>query len=449
MTRSALSRRKFLGQTALATGALIAAPYVRGAHAAGKLSVGFWDHWVPGANDSLTKLCNEWAAKEKVDITIDYITSQGDKNILTIAAEQQARSGHDILQMPAWQPLDKAESLEPVTDIVEKAIAENGKASGAVEYLGKLKGQWVAVPATNGSQVKPPCGRISQFKEMAGIDLVKMYPAGGPPDKELADKWTWDTFLAAAEKCHKGGSPFGLGLGQTSDSVDWVGAVFSSYGATLVDQEGNITVKSDAVKQVLEWFKKLAPFLPADTYAYDDASNNKILIAGKSALIMNPPSAWSVAKRDNPAVAADCWTFQSPKGPKGRYAPGQPYFWGLWNFSTNKAAGKSLLAFLSQRSSIEPMVAASNGYDIPAYANCLDFKTWLEVEPPKGTVYSYPPRGDTIVSLAAAPAPPKIANQIYVQATMPKMISKVTQEGLSIDKAIDWASSELEGFMRT
>jgi ABC-type glycerol-3-phosphate transport system substrate-binding protein len=449
MTRSALSRRKFLGQTALATGALVAAPYVRGAYAAGKLSVGFWDHWVPGANDTLTKLCNDWAAKEKVDITIDYITSQGDKNILTIAAEQQARSGHDILQMPAWQPLDKAESLEPVTDIVEKAIADNGKASGAVEYLGKLKGQWVAVPATNGSQVKPPCGRISQFKEMAGLDIVKMYPAGAPADKELSDKWTWDTFLAAAEKCHKGGSPFGLGLGQTSDSVDWVGAVFSSYGATLVDQEGNITVKSDAVKQVLDWFKKLAPFLPADTYAYDDASNNKILIAGKSALIMNPPSAWSVAKRDNPAVAADCWTFQSPKGPKGRYAPGQPYFWGLWNFSTNKSAGKSLLAFLSQRSSIEPMVAASNGYDIPAYANCLDFKTWLEVEPPKGTVYSYPPRGDTIVSLAAAPAPPKIANQIYVQATMPKMISKVTQEGLSIDKAIDWASSELEGFMRT
>ena len=95
------------------------------------------------------------------------------------------------------------------------------------------------------------------------------------------------------------------------------------------------------------------------------------------------------------------------------------------------------------------MVAASNGYDIPAYANCLDFKTWLEVEPPKGTVYNYPPRGDTIVSVAAAPAPPKIATQIYVQATMPKMIAQVTQAGKSIDQAIDWASAELEGFMRT
>jgi ABC-type glycerol-3-phosphate transport system substrate-binding protein len=444
-----LSRRKFLGQTALATGALIAAPYVRGAYAAGKLSVGFWDHWVPGANDSLTKLCNEWAAKEKVEITIDYITSQGDKNLLTIAAEQQARSGHDILQMPAWEPLDKADSLEPVDDIVNKAIADNGKASSAVEYLGKQKGHWVAVPATNGSQVKPPCVRISQFKEFVGLDVQKMYPAGAAPDKALADNWTWDTFLTAAEKCSKGGSPFGIGLGQTSDSVDWVGAVFASHGAVLVDQEGKITVKSDATKQVLEWFQKLVKVLPADVFAYDDASNNKWLIGGKGALILNPPSAWSVAKRDNPKVAADCWTIQAPKGPKGRFAPGQPYFWGIWNFSSNKPAAKSLLAHLSQRSSIEPMVAASNGYDIPAYANCLDFKTWLEVEPPKGTVYNYPPRGDSVVSLAAAPAPPKIANQIYTQATMTKMINKCTQGGQTIAQAIDWASSELEGFMRT
>ncbi len=159
MTRSALSRRKFLGQTALATSALIAAPYVRGAYAAGKLNVGFWDHWVPGANDTLTKLCNEWAAKEKVEISIDYITSQGDKDILTAAAEQQARSGHDVLQMRSWQALDKSDSLEPVDDIMQKLIADNGKVSDAVEYLGKLNGHWVAVPSTTGSQIKPPCAR--------------------------------------------------------------------------------------------------------------------------------------------------------------------------------------------------------------------------------------------------------------------------------------------------
>ena len=42
----------------------------------------------------------------------------------------------------------------------------------------------------------------------------------------------------------------------------------------------------------------------------------------------------------------------------------------------------------------------------------------------------------------------RIANQIYNQATMTKMIAKCTQGGESIDKAIGWAASELEGFMR-
>jgi ABC-type glycerol-3-phosphate transport system substrate-binding protein len=66
---------------------------VRTSHAAGSLAVGFWDHWVPGANDTLTKLCNEWAAKEKVDLKIDYITSQGNKLLLTVTSEAQAKSG--------------------------------------------------------------------------------------------------------------------------------------------------------------------------------------------------------------------------------------------------------------------------------------------------------------------------------------------------------------------
>src|SRR3977135_3866990 len=102
--RSGFSRRPALKTAALATTALIAAPYVRSAHAAGKLSVGFWDHWVPGANNTCTAIINEWAAKEKVEVSIDYITSQGNKNLLTIAAEAQAKSGAEILARPTWWP---------------------------------------------------------------------------------------------------------------------------------------------------------------------------------------------------------------------------------------------------------------------------------------------------------------------------------------------------------
>ena len=86
-----LSRRQLVAATAATSAALITAPYVRGAYAAGKLTLGFWDHWVPGANKASTDLVNEWAAKEKVEVSIDYITSQGNKLILTAAAEAQAK----------------------------------------------------------------------------------------------------------------------------------------------------------------------------------------------------------------------------------------------------------------------------------------------------------------------------------------------------------------------
>ncbi|MBI3517266.1 MAG: extracellular solute-binding protein, partial [Proteobacteria bacterium] len=300
-----------------------------------------------------------------------------------------------------------------------------------------------------GSQAKPPCARIDLFKQHVGWDPREMYPAGAPANKALADAWTWDAFLAAAEKCHKAGYPFGMPLGTLSDSVDWAGSVFVAHGAQLVDEEGKITVKSDATRQVLEWFKRLVPFLPPDVFAWDDAANNKALIAGKSALIMNPPSAWAVAKRDAPQVAEQLWTFGPPAGPKGRYTPFLPYYWGIWKFSANQAAAKSLLVYLSQRAAIEQFVAASSGYDLPPFDKLNDFSTWATEGPPKGTLYHYPPRGDQITSLAAAPAPPRIANQIYVQATMTKMIARCTQGGEAIDKTIAWASAELEGFMRT
>jgi ABC-type glycerol-3-phosphate transport system substrate-binding protein len=242
MSRTKLSRRQFVAATALTSAAMITAPYVRGAHAAGKLSIGFWDHWVPGANKATTDLVNEWAEKEKVEVSIDYITSNGRKNEITIAAEAQAKAGHDILAMATWWPHSQTELLEPMDDVMTQLIAQNGAVNGTVEYLGKNNGKWHAVPFCVGSQIKGPCTRIDLMKKYAGIDVQEMYPAGGP---SKADNWTLDTFLKAAEACHKGGVPFGIGLGETSDSVDTVGVIFQSFGAQLVDAKGNLTVKTD------------------------------------------------------------------------------------------------------------------------------------------------------------------------------------------------------------
>jgi ABC-type glycerol-3-phosphate transport system substrate-binding protein len=446
MKKRVISRRRFIATSTAASAAMIAAPYVRGAYAAGKLNVAFWDHWVPGGNDSMTQLCQAWAEKEKVDLTIDYISTQGNKLYLTIAAEALAKSGHDIMDFSAWEPYRYSNQLEPVDDVMKEIIGHNGDVVPAMNYLAKASGHWSAVPSTRGTLVLPPCSRIDLLKQHAGIDVVAMFPASAPAAK-AADDWTWDNFLVAAEKCHKAGVAFGLPLGSTSDAVEWVGALFASYGAALVDSKGNLSVKSDAVRQALEYAVKLAAFLPPDVASWDNASNNKWLVSGRGALIFNPPSAWVVARRDAPKIAEQLWTHSMPKGPKGRCVSTLPRFQGVWNFSKNKSAAKSLILHLSSRSSVEKLVEGGQGYDLPPFPRFNDIKTWDEQGPPKGTLSHYPAKGDETPIVPCSPSPPEIAQQIYTNAIMPKMIVRL-HGGEKMEKTLAWATSEIEGYMR-
>jgi len=448
MKTTSVSRRKFIKRAALGTAAAIAAPYMRTSYSAGKMALAFWDHWVPGANDTLTAIVNEWGAKNHVEITIDYLSVQGNKDMLTASAEAQAKTGHDIMQHRSWQIQVHRDVLEPMDDIINTLVKEYGPISKNCEYLDKHQGHWMAVPSITGSQVKPCCSRIDLYKKYCDIDIVKMFPADeSQRDKALVDSWTLDLYLSTAEKLFKAGYPVGLPMGQTSDAIDWVGALFRAYGAVFIDEKDNILVDSAETRATLEYAAKLMAFNPPEVYAWDDAGNNKWLISGKGSSIMNPPSAWAVARRDNPQVAEQCWTHDMPKGPKGRFAPYLPFNYGVWSFGKNKTAAKELIHFIVDKPQAKRQVAASR-YDLPSFRSYYDLDTWKTVEPPVGTVYNYPPRGDEQESMAGYPARPDVAAQIYNQSLQTVMIAKVAQGKEKIDDVIKWAKSECEGYLR-
>ena len=449
MTGNGITRREVVqvGMTAAALGTLARAGGARADHHVALRLLGSLGS---GRQRHHAELCKEWGDKNKVDVQVDFITSVGNQNLLTIAAQAQSRSGHDILSFPAWEPSAHARLLEPVDDVVSRLTAEYGPLTPAAEYLGKREGHWRAVPAVSGTQAKPCCVRFDLLQQHAGIDIRAMWPAK-PEMGPGADTWNWDTFLMAAEKCHAAGMPFGLPMGQFTDAVDWVGALFRSYGAALVDEEGKVTVRNNPkVRQAVEYLVKLAKFLPDDVWAWDDASNNRALISGRSALVFNPPSAWAVAKRDSPQVAEKCWYAPFPTGSAGRFTPYLPYFWGIWSFSRNKTAAKGLLEFLSERSSAERQTTISSGYDIPPFESMSDFKIWETEGPPTGFEFNYPPKPHQKgqLNIAFAPAPAEIAVQAYNQAINTKIIARIAQGGDTVDQALEWAERELKNFAR-
>ena len=93
------SRHRMTRRNALKLGAAATAlplVHIRTAGAAGKLNLALWDHWVPTGDDAMRKIVDEWAEKNKVDVELDFLTSIGSKINITMAAEAQAKTGHDV-----------------------------------------------------------------------------------------------------------------------------------------------------------------------------------------------------------------------------------------------------------------------------------------------------------------------------------------------------------------
>jgi len=124
-----ITRRQALKVAAGAVSTTLPLVHVQTAAAAGKLTMGIWDHWVPAANPVLRGLVDEWAAKNKVEVTIDFIPSAGNKIVLTQAAEAQAGSGHDILAFDQWNAHQHASKLTPVNDVMEPLIKQYGQSA--------------------------------------------------------------------------------------------------------------------------------------------------------------------------------------------------------------------------------------------------------------------------------------------------------------------------------
>lgn len=444
-----ISRRGLLGTAAATAVGTVAAPYVKRAYGAGRVNVMMWDHWVPGANDVLNRMAKDWGQANNVDVTVDFVTSQGDKNLVTLAAEARARSGHDIVSMPTFQTAVLAESLEPVDDMVTELTKDYGELQELGRYLAQIDGVWRAVPTSTGSQSYPMCSRLDYFRDLAGIDLRELFPAGERDEARIAREWTYDNFLTIAQKLHEGGHAFGNPIGQTTDSQDWLAPIFHAMGGRAVDENGEIVIDSDGTRAALDYMRRLTGYMPDDVYAWDDAGNNRWLISGNGSCIQNPPSPWTVAKRDAPQVAEQVWHHDVPAGPEGRYRGSLPYLWGIWEFSPNKEPAKELMMHLLRKEQQAPLIQASQGYDMPLFTSFYDNPVWVEQGPPPGSIYNYPIRGKEELYIAGYPSPPKVAAQVYLQALFPNLVAKVTQEGLSDDDAIAWAEEEIEGYLRS
>ncbi len=447
--KAGIGRREFLKTVAAGTAAASVVGFPHVARAQTKLSLGLWDHWVPGANNVLKAIIEEWGKTNKIDVQVDFITSIGNKLQLTGAAESRAGSGHDILAFWRWDGSIYRDKLEPLNDVAETLQKKYGKFDENATWLSRIDGKWVTLPSPIGSHTYPLETRMDVWKKEAGIDVQDIFPADVKKrDKKKGDAWDWKMFLAGAKKVHAAGLPYGASIAENSDSNSWLAPLFLSFGAMPMNEKGDITIESEGTLEALEYLKELTKYMPPDIYGWDDASNNRLLISGKGSAIINPPSAWAVAKRDRPDVASQVWHHDVPRGPKGRFRGSVLYTWGVWKFAKNKSAAKDLLLHVSSKEAQWKLITAADGYDVPQIPAFYEHHVWIETGPPKGTQYNYMIRGDERVIVPGWPAKHEYGAQIDGRWLLPTMVGKVTSGGMTPKETIKWAAKELEGYKR-
>jgi ABC-type glycerol-3-phosphate transport system substrate-binding protein len=443
-----VSRRAVLaGGAALGVGAL-AAPHVRAQGKGGTLSIALSQHWVPAVDAVQRKIVADWAAKNNVTVNVDFIGSSG-PSITVPAGEVRARSGHDLIELSMWQFAQYKTSLEPLDDVIAMLTKTHGPVIPGGEYALKHDGAWRGVPATQ-THTKCMESRLDLWKQHCGVDLAELFPAGPRDQGRIDREWTYEKFLGHAKKLAAAGVPFAHPISGVSnaDANEWIGPVFSSFGAEFITAEGHIAVNSDAVREALAFFKELAQYMPADIYSWDDAGNNRWLLSGRGAGIVNPPSVWAGALKDVPDIAKQLWHHDVPRGPKGRYRGLLVHGYGVWNFGKNKSAAKDLVLWLADKPQFARSTETSNGYDIPLIESYSDNPVWQEAGPPRGTIYNYPVRGDEKLVVCGYPAPADVASRFYSDKFLSNFVGRVTQAGNTINDTITWAESELQSYLR-
>jgi maltose-binding protein MalE len=330
----------------------------------GDLKILLWSHFVPSHDQWFRPFAQAWGQQVGVNVTVDHIDNA---QIPTrIAAEIQAKQGHDVIQYIA--PLSQFEpSVEDLKDITDEATNRWGQQL----ELSKL------------SSFNPATGKFYAYSPGwvpdPGDYRRSLWEAVGLPNGPA----TWDDLLRGGTEIKQSkGTQLGIGMSQEIDSNMAGRALLWSYGASVQDENEQVVINSDEAVAAVEFMTKLFKGAMTDeVFSWNAASNNQGLVAGKLSYILNSISAWRTAQGARPEVADDIHFTPALRGPKdARAAQHVLYNWIVPKHAANKDAAKEFL--LHYTANFASATWHSKLYDFPAWSERVpQLGGWLENDP--------------------------------------------------------------------
>ncbi|CAM5206492.1 hypothetical protein CDEF62S_06182 [Castellaniella defragrans] len=306
-SRHAANRRRVLKAGGLAGLAAIGAPlFPLNAFAADKtLKILQWSHFVPSYDKWFDGFAKAWGEANGVQVIVDHINIAD--LVTTTTSEMSANSGHDIIELGP-EAAQFTPNVLDMADINQEAVKKLGERFGIIERVSynPVVKQWYAF--CHGWTVD--CGDYRK----------SLWDKAGMPNGPT----TYEELLKVGEKIRKEqGVGVGIGMSQELDSNMVARSILWSWGASVQDENDNVILGQgknrelaiEAVKYMVELYHRTMS--PA-VFAWNAASNNQDLIAGKASYIVNSISAYRSAQATKPDIAKDVYFLGPLAGPTGQ-----------------------------------------------------------------------------------------------------------------------------------
>ena len=416
------SRREFLRATSGATAGMASWLALGKAPAfAQKRELTFlsWNHFVPASDDELRRQAEAFGKQAGATVRVDTIAHlQLDAKF---AAEAQSQSGHDMIRTHGAVPFVYENLLADVGDLVDKLGKRHGGWYPFAAESGQTTSGWRAVPWFWISF--PATYNMAHFKK-AGLEVPK----------------TWADLLHHGKILKKQGNPVGIPISHCADAHSTYWSVAWSYGAKVLEADGKTpAITSDKTAQVIEWYKELyRDAMEPEVLSWDDASNNRCILAGKCSWIHNPISPYNAALKEKMPIADDINHHNSPGGPAGIHSAPPILGLAIWKFSKNLELAKEFVQFLFRKENYDEWIVASNAFNHPPLRHFADHPIWA-----RNAKFAMLPKEAEFAHPRGWPAKPNDAvGRIEANYVLADMVAKAVN-GQPTRRAMEWAQDQI------
>lgn len=381
-----LSRRNFLeGTVGMMTGSVCAGPFflfpARALSRQKRLRILQWKHPVPEYDNWFDNVfAREWGRKHDTRVIIDHVPVG--ELARRAQTEVKARSGHDLVMFPS-PPATYEKYVINHAEVHEEVWGKQGQIN-QLGYKSSYNPKTQTFYAFADSYIPTSFNYRRDYWMQIGVSF-------GPSN--------YDSLRQGAKRIHeKLGIPGGLGLAEELDSNIALHGLLLSFGGSVQDERGEVTIYSKNTLEALKYVKALyQETLIPEVFSWNSDSNDRALIDGKVTFVMNAVSTVRQAERESREFSERVMINPALKGPvRWLSHPQVTSCYVIWKFAENKEAAKHFLIDLVAAS--RTAFKMSGFCNLPCFPKTIpNLKLLVEDDPTANPKHKYACLQDALV----------------------------------------------------